>query len=239
MNFLKPIVNNIWINNEKNNEKNYDKEGYDKIKMEIYKNFSDDTYKLFISNDYRRNLTVMDPKELDKLFKTDINVANMVMNKVKDVFKNFEKTPFELLGICHGRFVGISRNILGSLNDINKKLQTKYGNNCKITEITFTKNLEEKHFLLVSATASQEKLKKITKLDLIPSSIYSDKYGEIDNYISGYNIKLDTENFAERYNFKHLVNKEILVSNVNETIPTVIITNNDMISVENEDNNIL
>ena len=71
MNFLKPIVNNIWINNEKNNEKNYDKEGYDKIKMEIYKNFSDDTYKLFISNDYRRNLTVMDPKELDKLFKTD------------------------------------------------------------------------------------------------------------------------------------------------------------------------
>lgn len=235
MNFLKSLVNNK--NNDKNNNQDNDqdnKKEYNKIKMEIYKNFSDDTYKLFISNNYRQNLTIMDPKQLEILFKTDINVASMIKNKVKDIFENFENTPFELLGICNGRFVGISCNILHSLNGINKQLQIKYGNNCKITDITFTKNLEDKHFVLVSASASQEKLKKITKLDLIPSSIYSDKYGEIDNYISGYNIKLDTENFAEKYNFKHLVNKEIPVLNVNETIPTVTITDEDMIYVNKE-----
>ena len=171
------------------------------INAQIFKNKQGNTYKWFVSNKNRNTLTVMDPKEFSFMFPSS-SVLKRITEEVKKVFTSDPNTPMEFIGICQGRFVGINPSLLDALKDVNNTLQQKMGNDCKITQIVFTKNLGYHDWVIASSTASQEKLKKITKLDLIPSNVYKDKYGEIDNYISGYNIKLDTENFAKKYGFE-------------------------------------
>ena len=56
--------------------------------------------------------------------------------------------------------------------------------------------------------------------------------GEVDNYISGYNVRLDTENFAKKYGYEHLVNKEIPVANTDNRMPVITLTSEDLIDEE-------
>tara|TARA_B100000519_G_scaffold194623_1_gene198652 strand:- start:772 stop:1476 length:705 start_codon:yes stop_codon:yes gene_type:complete len=204
------------------------------INTQIFKNKQGNTYKWFVSNKNRKTLTVMDPKEFSFIFPSS-SVLKHITAEVKKLFARDKNAPMEFIGICQGRFVGINPSLLGALKDVNNTLQQKMGNDCKITQIVFTKNLGYHDWVIASSTASQEKLKKITKLDLIPSNVYKDKYGEIDNYISGYNIKLDMENFAKKYGFESLVDKEIVVTTVEEEIPVVTVTRDDIIRTELDD----
>ena len=201
---------------------------------QIFKNKEGNTYKWFVSNKNRNTLTVMDPKKFSVIFSYSSARKN-IMERVKNLFASDPNAPMEFIGICQGRFVGINPSLLHALKDVNNKLQQKIGNDCKITQIVFTKNLGDYDWVIASSTASQEKLKEITKLDLIPSTVYKDKYGEIDNYISGYNIKLDTENFAKKYGFESLVDKEIAMTTIEEEIPVVTLTREDIIMREIDD----
>ena len=226
MNFLKSILPGETNNNNNKNETGYE--------IKIFKNKTGNTYKWFVSNQYRNTLTVMDPEEFAIIF-GDPTARKHITEQVKNVFTTSKETPMELLGICEGRFAGINRLILFALKEVNNTLQQQMGNDCKITEIVFTKNLGENDWVIVPSTASQEKLKQITGLDLPPSLVYTDKYGEVDNYISGYNVKLDTENFAKKYGYEHLVDKEIPVTNTEDPLPVVTLTSADIIRTEIDD----
>lgn len=205
------------------------------INTQIFKNKQGNTYKWFVSNKNRNTLTVMDPKEFNIIIGHP-TARKHITEEVKKIFTRDPNAPMEFIGICQGRFVGINPSLLCALKDVNNTLQQKMGNDCKITQIVFTKTLGYHDWVIASSIASQEKLKKITKLDLIPSNVYKDKYGEIDNYISGYNIKLDTENFAKKYGFESLVDKEIIaVTTVEEEIPVVTLTRDDIIRTEIDD----
>ena len=203
-----------------------------KFNTQIFKNKHGNNYKWFVSNFFRNTLTVMDPKQLNLLMTLNQEGGERVIEQVKNVFTLDPTSPMEFLGICEGRFVGIDPLILYALNDVNNALQAKMGANSRITEIVFTKNLEKMDWMIVPSSASQEKLQEITNSRLMPSNVYNDKYGEVDNYISGYNVELDTENFAKKYGYEHLVNKELPIANAEATIPVVTLTRDDIIETE-------
>ena len=187
------------------------------INLKIFKNITFDCYKLFISDSFRNTLTIMDPKQYELLLKNksikEDNIVEIIKTKTNKINGIY-------IGNIKGRFVLMDKIIFDQLKNLNNHLVKITNEKSKISEILFTKSLKRNMWILAPSSKSYEELENITNLNLKPSDTIIDIYGQVNNFITGYNLKNDIFQHGKEFNFGSLI--EI----PNLKLPEPIIKNN-------------